>query len=494
MLSHLRVGYWNSYTFFHLFGYQDFFRIQSEGSQLNSRVGSRLHVKEGDAFNQLKKQMPCLCAQVFDVSELATTPTINLPHTLVICLCSTRTRLQLPLLFVGFWGYSEAGWIRGMQDTVQNRVCARTLLMCTHTHLLQAHFSAQNTWTFFVCVHFAHFRACRTHTHGSRSWRRCLLHDFETNLTDALVHTFLPNFPDPKARVKRTPHEDEQFGNLAKSVLLTGYEPKEFDKVTSVDNDTTLIDDPDLHQISDFSKNTHENTRHFGVPTVFESSVLHVSQWWSCSSERKQRKHAIGKPLQDQREREKEKVLWSVLQSRCQWKVDGTVLVWVYGLTKNSFLMNEISENTLNEELNKQCLVENSVQRKLCSTEYDEEIQNLERRNSEHALFESQRELESQRQRLLEDTQWTDQVQRERKICVSNWRWRIVFTRIATQEVAKNLKNCTVSLLRDQVRRLQELLEFTEDSKIFYDPDSPSSYDSAYVPHQALVTLEFKKA
>ena len=38
----------------------------------------------------------------------------------------------------------------------------------------------------------------------------------------------------------------------------------------------------------------------------------------------------------------------------------------------------------------------------------------------------------------------------------------------------------TVNLLGDQVQRLQEPLEFIQDSKIFYDPDSPSSYDSAY--------------
>ena len=72
--------------------------------------------------------------------------------------------------------------------------------------------------------------------------------------------------------------------------------------------------------------------------------------------------------------------------------------------------MNEISENTLNEELNRIFLVKNSVQRKLYSTEYNMEIQNLERRNSEYALFESQRELESQRRQLLEANQskWHD--------------------------------------------------------------------------------------
>ena len=50
-----------------------------------------------------------------------------------------------------------------------------------------------------------------------------------------------------------------------------------------------------------------------------------------------------------------------------------------------------------------------------------------------------------------------------------------------------------MSLLRDQVRKLQERLEFIEDSKIFYDPDSPSSFGSAYVPHQALVTSSSRK-
>ena len=50
-----------------------------------------------------------------------------------------------------------------------------------------------------------------------------------------------------------------------------------------------------------------------------------------------------------------------------------------------------------------------------------------------------------------------------------------------------------MSPLRDQVRRLQEPLEYVEDSKIFYDPNSPSSYDSTYVPHQALITSSSRK-
>ena len=58
----------------------------------------------------------------------------------------------------------------------------------------------------------------------------------------------------------------------------TGYEPKEFDKITSVDSDTMLINDPD-HNTSDTSKTMNENTGQFGILTVFESSVVHVCHW-----------------------------------------------------------------------------------------------------------------------------------------------------------------------------------------------------------------------
>ena len=50
-----------------------------------------------------------------------------------------------------------------------------------------------------------------------------------------------------------------------------------------------------------------------------------------------------------------------------------------------------------------------------------------------------------------------------------------------------------MSLLRDQVRKLQERLEFIEDSKIFQDPDSQSSFGIAHVPHQALITSSSRK-
>ena len=95
---------------------------------------------------------------------------------------------------------------------------------------------------------------------------------FLDDLTDVPVHAILPNFPYLRAQVKRSPHEDELFW------LPAGYEPKKFDKNTSVDEDTTLINDPD-HNISDFSKTMNANTSQIGVHAVCEVSVLHVSRW-----------------------------------------------------------------------------------------------------------------------------------------------------------------------------------------------------------------------
>ena len=98
-----------------------------------------------------------------------------------------------------------------------------------------------------------------------------------------------------------------------------------------------------------------------------------------------------------------------MLQSRCQRKVDGTVLgVILFRLTENSILMNEISEKTWNEKLNKLFWVKIHL-RDLFLTENDLEILNLERRNSEYALIESRREHESQTRQLLEANQWADQ-------------------------------------------------------------------------------------
>ena len=92
----------------------------------------------------------------------------------------------------------------------------------------------------------------------------------DNDLTDFDVHDFPENNPALESQVKRTPHEDELFGYLAKSALNRGYEPKKFDKITSVDNDTTIIDDPDL-DIYDFSKITGKTLDNSVFPQCLNS-------------------------------------------------------------------------------------------------------------------------------------------------------------------------------------------------------------------------------
>ena len=144
---------------------------------------------------------------------------------------------------------------------------------------------------------------------------------------------------------------------------------------------------------------------------MLESSVSHVS----CDDVALQieNKEGMHRETDCERERErkrKEKVLWSVLQSRCQRKVDGTTLgVILFRLSENSILMDEIFENIFNEELNKLLLVKIQFRENY----YDLEIQNLERGNSEYALIESRRELESERRQLSKANQGTGQAQLE---------------------------------------------------------------------------------
>ena len=197
--------------------------------------------------------------------------------------------------------------------------------------------------------------------------------DGHYDLTDAPVHTFLPNFPDLKALVKRTPHEDEQFGYLAKSVLPAGYGPKEFDKNTSVDDDTTLINDPN-HNFSDFSKTTSESTGQFGVPTAFESSVLHVFHGDFVPQRENKESMQSGNRCKTETERdEREGSLISVAESmsmKSRWNGISVRLK-----SHKEFYSDERDlRGHLERRAQQAILGENSVQRKLYLTEDDREF------------------------------------------------------------------------------------------------------------------------
>ena len=144
----------------------------------------------------------------------------------------------------------------------------------------------------------------------------------------------------------------------------------------------------------------------FGVPTLFWTSVSHVSHGDSKYSKHRE-------TVAKQRE-EREGSVISVAESMPKKSLRNCIRS--HSLQTHRELYSD--ERDLREDLERRAqqavLGENSAQRKLYLTEYDLENQNLERRNSEYALIESRRELKSQRRQLLEANQWADQAQRER--------------------------------------------------------------------------------
>ena len=113
----------------------------------------------------------------------------------------------------------------------------------------------------------------------------------------------------------------------------------------------------------------------------------------------------------------------------------------LFRLSENSFLMDEISEKIFNEELNKVFLVKIQIREDHTwlsttwrYTVWSEEIQNTH--YSSHSVSLN----------LKDDSCWKPikgqiKLNVREYLWVVNWRWWIVFTKIATQEVAKNLKN-----------------------------------------------------
>ena len=128
-----------------------------------------------------------------------------------------------------------------------------------------------------------------------------------TSRPHSCLYSLCRTVPDPKARVKHT--SARAAGSLATWPIPRtpqGCQPKEFDKISSPDGDTTLINDPNYDDTSDFSKITRENTGLFGVSTMLEASVSHVSHGESKDSMHRE-------TVARQREREREEREGSVI-------------------------------------------------------------------------------------------------------------------------------------------------------------------------------------
>ena len=119
-----------------------------------------------------------------------------------------------------------------------------------------------------------------------------------TSRPHSRLHRFRRTVPDLNGGQAHFRTRGEEFGYLADPTHSTGYEPMEFDKVTSVDGDN----DPNHDSISEFSETTRESTGLFGVPIVFEASVSQVSHGGFALQREKQRKHASGNHCKTERD------------------------------------------------------------------------------------------------------------------------------------------------------------------------------------------------
>ena len=237
----------------------------------------------------------------------------------------------------------------------------------------------------------AHFSAQRVHSHTRTLLMRCHIHAWLKGVKKVLctcvvslylafsslmsrpsllvparslrahlsVRTVLAVLRCPEsAGACATPHEDEKFGYLANSALITGYEPNEFGKITPVDNDThdTLWRSrPQLKSLT--SRNTHEKIGHFDVFTMFESSVSHVSH--DDLALQIGSKEIMQSGNRCQRERERGKRRFCDQCCRVDVKGRSTELYQCESAEsqKNPILTNEVFENIFNEELDKLFLV-----------------------------------------------------------------------------------------------------------------------------------------
>ena len=351
---------------------------------------------------------------------------------------------------------------------------------CTHTHLSRAH---------FFCAEPTHCvlrtSSCVSHTRMAQvSVKRCL-HMCHTSPSRLLSSDDSPIFLAVPARSLRDqsrlrlhwlwqPHDlavlsrpesagraplrtcIAKFGWLARSDANTGYEPKEFDKITSVDTDTILINEPN-HTFSGFSRTTNENTRHVGVLTVFESSVTQRSHDDFALQVESKENMQPGNRFQTERNRWKRRFCdqcgWiDVKEKSTEQNLElfssGSHEIWLWRVTENPVLKSL---------------------RKFYSDGWDLR-EHLQRRAQQAIINDSMDRSSSAGE----------------YICVANWWWRIIFVKNATQEVAEKLKNWDFAAVRkrntEKQRRLEEsLTQHDQESRtvslIFYDPDLLSSYD-----------------
>ena len=238
---------------------------------------------------------------------------------------------------------------------------------------------------------------------------------FDTARQSLIYRELLPGLPGPKIAGPAHSHIcEDDFAYMAIPPQLTGYEPNLPDKMVPWDDDGTPINDPDHDIISDFSKTTHENIGGVVVPTVCETSISQISRG-DIALQTESKESLTRETEGNQRMwRDRDSSVMSVGESMSRRSRRNSTRSHSHQTYREFYSDDRDLREHLEGRAQQASHGENSVQKKLYSTELDMEIQNLERRNSEYALFESHRDLGSQSQQLLMANHRADQAQRER--------------------------------------------------------------------------------
>ena len=251
-------------------------------------------------------------------------------------------------------------WWEFRTQVVVTTVCATgrgVHTLCCRTHILSAHIRTSS------CVHIhawlkAEMVCCMRASLVaiSPSPFPCFALHPCCSRTDTSTPCSRPHFlpmPDRKARVKRTSaRAPRSLATWPSSVSTRLMSPKS--STRSLLWTETRCPSTIRTTIASMTsrKPTRENTEQIGVPTLFETSVLHVSHR-AFALQREIQESMLGKPLLDRERERKEK-----------GKVDGTVLgVILFRLTENSSDERDLRED-LERRAQQAVLGENSARRK----------------------------------------------------------------------------------------------------------------------------------
>ena len=300
-----------------------------------------------------------------------------------------------------------------------------------------------------------------------------------------------------------------KFGYLAESDANTGYEPKRVRQDHFCGWWHDQRSEPQFLRLLEIHEREHQTIR-----CSHSVGILCFARfsWWFCTSDRRKRKHATGKPLLDREKQKKDNFLWSVLQSLCQRKFIGTVSVCVWRVTENpvlknhrtfySILMIEFSEDAWNEELTKLFLVKIQITEDCIwqSTTWRSKIWNEETQNTHYSSRNESLDLKDDNSLDRSSLNVFSHAGHGNYeyIYVANWRWRTMFIKKAMQEVADKLKNWKTlqsGRTTEKQRRLEEFptqhdQESRTASLLFYT----EQLWRTYVLHHALITPSSRKS